>query len=390
MKLPLAPCSAIAAVCALAAALPAQSFVDLVDARYPAQPFASLFQLELGAIGAIAADEEPLRGLEDDISWDARAYYRNEAFGSRRGTLEAYAGRDGLFAALSDGKMIGDDTVAKIEFHGRPWQFYRDGFYRGDELVAAGFYEGSDYEGYLGFGREAQQGLYIEFGPYYRVHDFERSRLTAPTFTVPDGYSAYGGRLYLEQNAVQYDRRRGTPRNGYVLTLIGEREWNDSEDTFGTPLYQTQLPSAVWRARGRLEWYIAGSDRVTWEVFGNGGWHDDKDRIQNTDGSRPLGNQWADVQIRLRIEATRSITLTPFVHAQYSRVLKEDGIKATKDFFFGGGLDTYWHLGDALSLHAYYSYLDNENRPSIRIDRDVHGEHMFYVGMALTLGAQRR
>ena len=53
-------------------------------------------------------------------------------------------------------------------------------------------------------------------------------------------------------------------------------------------------------------------------------------------------------------------------------------------------METYWHLGQMLSVHAYYSYLDNENRPSIRIDQDLRGEHMFYVGMIARFGGRRR
>ena len=43
-----------------------------------------------------------------------------------------------------------------------------------------------------------------------------------------------------------------------------------------------------------------------------------------------------------------------------------------------------------MALRAYWSYLDNDNMPSIRIDRDVHGEQMFYVGMMVRIGAVRR
>ena len=368
----------------------AQSFAELTEQRNGVQPYASLFQIEAGAIGTIADENGLATGLDDEISWDARLYYRDEAFSSRRGTLEAYAGRDGMFAGFQDGKMIGDDTVTRFEFRARPWMFYRDGFYRDDTLVPNGFYDGSDYEGYVGFGREAQPGLYVEIGPYYRKLDFERSRLTPVTFAVPDGYSAYGGRLYLEQSSVQYDRRRGIARDGFVLSITGEREWNDSEGAFGADGFQTSLPSAVWRARGRLDWYIPSSDDVCWEIFGNGGWQDEKDRLQNTEGQRPLGNQWADVQLRLRFHLGDSMTLTPYVQGQYSRLLKEDGFGSTKDFFFGAGVETWMHFSDALSLHAYYSWLDNENRPSIRIDEDLHGQQMFYVGMVLRLGATRR
>ena len=325
---------------AAGATLGAQSYVDLVDARNPVQPYTSILQLEFGAIGTAAQGVDAsnrLRGLDDEISWDGKIYYRDEEFGSRRGTLEAYAGRDGLFAGFTDGKLIGDDTLTRFEFHGRPFMFYRDGFYRADELRQNGFYEGSDYEGYIGFGREAQDGLYVEFGPFYKTLDFQRSRLTSVTFTIPDDYDAYGGRLYVEQRAVQMDRRRGLPQQGFVLSLVGEREWNDSSGSFGTALYATSLPSAVWRLRGRLEWYIPGSDTVTWEVFVNGGLHDERDRVQNTEGQRPLGYQWADAQLRLRLHLGESLVFTPFGQARYSRATTEDGFGSTKDRFFGGG-----------------------------------------------------
>ncbi|MFN3242325.1 MAG: hypothetical protein ACE37K_12515 [Planctomycetota bacterium] len=383
-------CGALALCCA---SVGAQSFQDLVDARNAAQPYSSIFQIELGAIGTHAEGRDSsnaLRGLESDISWDAKVYYRDESFGSRRGTLEAYAGRDGIFAGFTDGKLIGDDTLTRLEFHARPWMFYRDGFYEADELRQNGFYDGSDYEAYLGFGREAQDGLYIEFGPYYRAHDFSRSDLTSITYTIPEDYDAYGGRLYIEQRAVQMDRRRGLPQQGFVLTLIGEREWNNASQPFGTALNSTRLPDAVWRARGRLEWYIPASDLVTWEVFVTGGFQDEKDRVYNFEGTRPIGHQWADGQLRLRWLIGDSMSITPFAHVQYSKVATEDGFRSSSDFFIGGGAEAYIHFGESLSLHGYYSYIDNENRPSIRIDEDVRGEHMFYLGMVLRLGASRR
>ena len=358
---------AAVAVLAFAASASAQTYYDFLEQRNVPHPFASLFQIEAGAIGTDAKDHDP-----DDTGDNAEV-----------------RGRDGIFASLHDSKLIGDETVTRFELRARPWMFYRDGFYDDGELRKNGFYEGSDYEGYVGFGR-AQDGLYVELGPYYRRHDFSRSNLTPVTFTIPDDFAAYGARLYLEQAMINYDRRRGAPRDGYALSLVGEREWNDSKDPFGTDQYSTELPRAVWRLRGRLDWYIPASDSICWEVFASGGWHDEKDRLQNTEGQRPLGSQWGDVQLRLRFHLGQSLTITPFAHGQYSRVVDETGFDSTKDFFFGGGVESYWHLGDSISLHGWYSYLDNENRPSIRIDRDVHGEHMFYLGMVVRFASTRR
>jgi|GEM_PF-1755841 len=383
------------------AALSAQSFQDLVESRNAAHPYASIFQVELGAIGVQSdADDAAAeaRGLGDEISWDAKVYYRDESFGSRRGTLEAYAGRDGIFAGFTDGTLIGDDTLTRLEFRARPWMFYRDGYYEDDELRQNGFYDGSDYESYLGFGREASDGLYIEFGPYYRRHEFAASDLTNsdPTlagpaaFILPQDYDCYGSRIYLEQRAIQMDRRRGMPQQGFVLTLVGEREWISSSEVFGSELNRSSLPEALWRARGRLEWYIPSSDALTWEVFASGGVQDERDRVFNFEGQRPIGHQWGDGQLRLRWLIGNSVTVTPFAHVQYSKVVGVTGSGASDHFFLGGGAETYWHLGDVLSLHGYYSFIDNENRPSIRIDQDLRGEHMFYLGMIVRLGAARR
>jgi len=373
----------------------AQSYQQLVDSRNGSQAYSSIFQIEAGAIGAVAQGEDAstiARGLENTISWDSRIYYRDEEFGSRRGTLEAYAGRDGIFAGFSDGKIIGDDTVTRFELHARPWMFYRDGYYEGNELRQNGFFNGSDYEGYIGFGREASDGLYIEFGPYYRQFEFSRSDLTFPpgSYELPEDYAAYGMRAYLEQRAVQMDRRRGVPQQGFVLTLIGDYEYNDSSRSFGTNTFQTRLPDVAYRARGRLEWYIPASDDATWEVYATGGVQDDRDRIQNIEGQRPLGNQWADGQLRLRYHLGQSIVVTPFANIQYSRTKKQDGLGSSKDFFFGGGAETYIHLGQSLSIHGWYSFVNNENRPSVSINEDLRGENMFYLGMVLRLGASRR
>jgi hypothetical protein len=299
--------------------LSAQSFAQLTEQRNPQQAWASVFQIEAGAIGVQARENDPAVGLDDEISPDGRIYYRDDQFTSRRGTLEAYGGRDGFLLSFQDGKLVGDSTVTRFELRARPWMFYRDGFYRDDQLVPNGFYDGSDYEGYLGFGREASPGLYLELGPYYRTHDFQRSRLTPASFTLPDDFAAYGGRVSLEQSTVQYDRRRGMPRDGFVLSVTGEREWNDSDVRFGASGFLTGLPSAVWRARGRLDWYVPASDSACWEVFASGGWHDEKDRLQNTEGQRPLGNQWADAQLRLRLHLSNSLTLTSFVPRLLSR-----------------------------------------------------------------------
>lgn len=378
----------------LAAPLFAQSYVDLTESRANRTAYRSVLQVEGGAIGAQADQRDAGLGLDDDVSWDGRAFWRNGNVGSRRGVIEAYGGRDGFVGSWQDAKFVGDETITRIELRARPWMFYRDGFYdRSDRLRPNGFYEGSDYEAYLGFGKDLRDGLFVEFGPYYRSLDFARRSYTPgtfDTFRTPDDHSAYGGRLYVESSDLQFDRRRFLPRAGHALSFVGEREWNDSDAEFGTDLYATRLASAYWRVRARLEWYIPASDQVCWEVFVHGGWQDDKDRLQNTEGQRPLGSQWGDGRVRLRLHLSDNFSISPFGQLQYSRTLTEDGFGSDKEFFFGGGVESLLHFSEAVALRGYWSYLDNDNRPSIRIDRDVHGQQMFYLGMMVRLGAVRR
>lgn len=368
----------------------AQNYVDLTEVRFAPRPYASVLQIEAGMIGTMAKDKEAGLGLDNDLSWDGHVYYRDDAVGDNRNLLEAYVGRDGLLVSFADGDLIGDDTTSKLELRARPWMFYRDGYYTRDGFVGEGLYEGSDYEAYAGFGRVAQGALFVELGPFYRWNRFERTGLTRPDFQVPDDYNAYGGRIYIEQANVQMDRRLGMPQEGFVLTLAGEREWNDSDGQIGRTGFASSLPNAVWRARGRLEWYVPSSDATTWEIFATGGWQDELDRVRNTEGQKPLGHIWADAQIRLRVQLGDSFTVTPYVHGQFSKVDSQEPSAKGDEFFFGGGVESYLHLTDALALHAYYSYLDNEHRPSIRIDEDVHGEHMFYFGLVTRFGARRQ
>ncbi len=90
----------------------AQSFADLTESRNPAQPYAKLFQIEGGAIATQAKGDAPAFGLDDDLSWDARVYYRNEGFSSRRGTLEAYD-RDGAETAITSRGGKSPGSVSK-------------------------------------------------------------------------------------------------------------------------------------------------------------------------------------------------------------------------------------------------------------------------------------
>lgn len=375
----------------LAPSLLAQSHEELVTHRNPRLSYSQLLQIEAGVMGSMAASPDPAVGLDDELAIDGSVFFHDENSGSQAGQFDAYAGRDGLVLSILDGRVIGNDTSTRLQLSSRIWPFYREGFYRGDSFVPVGQYEGADYEAYLGFGREAADSLLIEFGPFYRRNQFDRNERTDPSYVVPDDYAAYGGRIHIEQNTVQLDRRTRAPRSGYLMTVVAEREWNKSETSFGaSPGFLSELPSAVWRGRARMEWYVPQGSESAWEIFATGALKDESDRVVNYDASHPQGHMWVDAQIRLRLPFGDSISLSPFVAGQFTRILQEGGVGSDDKFFFGGGAEAWIHVSEALSMNAWYSYLDNESRPSVSVTRDLHGEHMFYAGVVVRFGGRRR
>lgn len=366
----------------------AQSFDDLMTFRNPRIPYRQLLQIEAGAMGSKAEEKDPASGLDDTIQFDGSVLYHDESIGD--GGMDLYGGRDGFLASLRQGDPRGNDTVTRLQFSSRIWPFFREGYYDDRVFVSTGQYEGEDYEAYLGFGREAAQDLFVEFGPYYRRNQFDRNDRTDPLYTEPGDYAAYGLRIFLEHNTVQLDRRSHAPRDGFILTVALEREWNDSDDRFGSVLWAGELPKAVFRGRGRMEWYIASGSDSAFEVFATAAMADEKDRIVNYDATRPQGDIYGDVQLRYRLPLGDWFSVSPFVQAQYVQAVGEDGRGGTEEFFVGGGAEGFVHFSEVISLNAWYSYLDNESRPSVSIQDDIRGEHMFYAGMILRFGGSRR
>jgi len=377
----------------VAGALSAQSFDELSTVRNPQQAYSSLFQVKAGVIGAHASSTDKAVGLDDHLGWDGSLYYHTDTFSGSTGVLDAYAGRDGAYIGARNAHVAGKETMTRLELKARYFAFYREGAYRQHNFVPTGRYEGRDYEAYLGFGRMAAQDLFVEVGPFYRRNSFSSNDDTEPSFTIPDDFNAYGARIFLEHNTVQMDRQAGVPRQGFVLTLVGEQEWNDSAklwgaDTGAGPSFE--MPSAVRRAHGRMEWYVPQSDATTWQIFVDGSLSSRRDRVYNYDAQRPQGSLWLDGQLRLRWQLGDHASLAPFFNLQYVHIESESGAGTDTKTFIGAGAEGWLHFSDTVSLNAWYSYLDNESRPPVSSSRDLHGQHMFFAGMVLRFGAMRR
>jgi hypothetical protein len=99
----------------LAAAVQAQVYDDLVLTRNMPQPYSQLLQIKAGVLGDVPVDEDVTVGLESKVAADASVYYRDEAFGDKKSQLDVYAGRDGVFASIADGDLLGGETKTRLE-----------------------------------------------------------------------------------------------------------------------------------------------------------------------------------------------------------------------------------------------------------------------------------
>ncbi len=378
--------SSVLAALGLATTISAQTYDDLTLVRGRPSPFQSVFQVKAGVSGSFADDDDTSIGMESETALDGHVYYRNGRFTAQEAMFEAYAGRDG--AVLSIVENDPGSNGGRLELTARYAPFFRDGFYRSGDFIPTGRFEGTDYGAFLGFGGAAGEGLTVEIGPYIRKFSFDANRTTDPTYVLPDDFLAYGVRAFAEHNTLMLDRRTGRPSAGFILTIRFEAERNDSDRTFGSPNFLTRLPSGLWRGRAHLEWYIPQSDLGTWSIRVDGEVADDEDRISNIDAQQPIGHQWADGELGLRLNFG-PIAVTPFASGQYVKALEESGAGSSEDFFYGGGVRGRYDFADSLAAYAEYSYLNNYSRLPVSTNEDVFGEHQFFVGVEVRIGAVR-
>jgi hypothetical protein len=369
------------------AGLVAQSYDQMNLVRNRIYPSDKMLEIKAGLLGEAPSSSDKTVGLDNEVGWDGHVYYRGGPLTGRSGNTEAYAGRDGAILSMRDGNLVGGDNTSRLELKTRYFPFYREGFYRGKNFVPVGRYEGNDFEAYLGFGKPASEDLTLELGGFWRKNTFSRNSDTAVNYVIPDNYSAYGIRLFGEQTTLQLDRTHGVPHDGYQLTAMAEREWNDSDRAFGVSGgFQTELPTAVWRGRGHLEWYTPGSDTITWVVYADAQLSDEKDRVVNYDAQHPQGNFWVDAELRMRWFISDTFVAAPFFQGQFLKILDDTGVHKDQKFFAGGGLELDLLISKQVTMNFWYSFLDNESRPPVNTSNDDHGQHMFFAGVILHFG----
>ncbi len=367
--------------------LGAQSYDELTLIRNMPSIYASVIRVRAGASGSIAKEARPSDGLDDEIAPDGFVYYRNNRAGDSEAVLDAYAGRDGFFVGLA--KTDPSGGIQRLELTGRAFPFYREGFYRDGDFIPTGRYEGTDYGAFLAVGNHPGEGLSMETGPYVRQYKFERNDTTDSNFTIPEDYLAYGLRAAVEHNTLQLDRDYGMPHDGFIATLQAEVEMNDSSGTFGTAgVWESSLPSRMWRARGHLEWYFPASGMGIWELRADGGMRDKKDRVSNFDAQLPMGQMWADASVGFRFNFG-GLSIAPEVRGQWIKSHTEDGFGTETDIFYGAGADLRYDFGEAFRLVADYSYLTNQYQAPVSAQDDIYGEHSWFVGMEIDFGAAR-
>jgi len=357
------------------------TYQDLVLVRN--RPWAKKTFLEVrgGLLGGLPSGVDKLRQAEDTFGFGGHVFYHQERAFGRQGALDAYAGRDGAYVGLTEGDPSQQRGYSRLELFGRQWgQFIREGFYRSGDFVPVGLYRNTDWRARLSFATQFAQSVRGEIGAFYGQNRFKTYSRTDPAFTIPDDYNVYGFHVILEDNKLQVDPVTYLTTQGYVLSVLVEREWNSSNRLFGIAGRQSALPSAVVRANAHLEWYFPYTNQSTWIITVDGSISPEDDRIRIYDASKPVGETYLDGRIDYRILLGDKLSVTPGVRAQWVRIRDEFGTTKTSEFFLGGQVEARFDMSESLAITLEYSYLSNESREPVSLSRDSIGEQRLFFG----------
>ena len=133
------------------------------------QPERSLLQVRLGLNGGIAEDEDKVNGNEDAYMAGGFIYYHQVGVTAKRWVTDAYFGRDGIYLGIKDDVFPGKPEQSRLEIFGRPFSFYRDGYFDDGDFVSTGRYEAKDWGVRLSYGKELDNKLRTEIGPFFQT-----------------------------------------------------------------------------------------------------------------------------------------------------------------------------------------------------------------------------
>jgi hypothetical protein len=381
----------LAALFALPTTSLAQTYRDFLIVRNREQPHRSLVQIRAGYRAVDPEGENLNTGLVDDAAVDGFIlYHSSEVTAKQDWNLDIYAGRDGIYLGLKDDLSYGKKAQARLELFGRPKAFYREGFYQKGKYVTTGQYEGRDYGLRVTSAQELEKGIILDIGVFGRTNEFDRNNQTRPDFIIPDDYYGYGGSIAIEQNNVKLDRQLGLPQAGVLMTVMVEYELNTSKKSWGSPAYRTKLPDGFYRADARVEFYVPNAKSGVWEILADLGYYDSEDRVTSYHAEHMQGYIWGDGTLGYRMSLGESFVFKPFAQLQYTKILDQNGVTSSEEFFWGGGINMALIFSQNMALVLEYSYVDNPSRDHASLANDFYGEHQLFFGMDVSFGSGYR
>lgn len=366
----------------LAAQYRTPSYKDLTIVRNRPWAKQDFLEFRAGALASQPSGKDEARSAEDALGFDGHVYWRKtQAFG-RQGHLDVYAGRDGAYVGLTEGDPTRQAGYSRLELFGRQWgHFVREGFYSSDDFIPVGQYRMRDWRARLSFATQFAETLRGEVGGFYGKNTFSRYKRTATSYSIPENYSVYGVSAIIEDNKLQLDPSSSLPAQGFLLSAWIEREWNSSDKVFGITGRETELPSAVVRGGGHLEWYFPYTNSGTWVLEADVGVAPKDDRVWIYDTSKPVGQIWVDGRVSYRILLSDTLSLLPGARAQWVQIADEFNMRREKELFFGAQVELRADFSENLAIALEYSFLTNESREPVLFHDDSIGVHRLFLGI---------
>lgn len=321
------------------------------------------------------------REFEANPSGSVFAHWKNvlEDF-----SIDAYLGPDGGLISLYQRDGL-QSLTGRLDVSARPLSIYRDGFYREDEFVPVGAYEGLDFGVFLAAEQRLVEDLTISVGPFYRRYDFDDRAGGVPGFVRPGDFNAHGLRAVLQYVDREPDRFHPAEiHDGVLASLQVDYESNDQRGPFGSPTFQSALPGSTFRGSLLIEIVDRVSEEFASQIRIEGALHERDDRIATADAQTPVGTAFVDGVFGLRY-ANEQVAITPYARVQFVRALDAFGQGSDDQAFFGGGIRGRWNLAKNLRLFFDASYLNNPGRPVVTWERGSLGEFQVVSGLEWTL-----